>query len=305
MKKKSIYMVAAALVALVLAVGLVGCSKTGGGASAGNTATVTGDVQTVSSTFTANEYAPITVQKGIPVKWTITIDAADLNNCNEKFVVPAYNLEYTLKPGENVVEFTPTDAGTIPYSCWMGMITSQINVVEKIGDVGANIASPEVAGAATVTQAQAQSQSNVAPTAAPRIVVATQKGDTAQVNVDVVASGYDPAVIIIPRGVKTTFNFSLKENSCAQYVQFPLMSDAQDLSVNSSVVVTATEDFDFMCSMSMYGVKVFVVDDLKGPEVAVIKDQVKQDPANNTFQGSGCGMSSGSGSGGGCCGASQ
>lgn len=301
MKKKSMYMVTIALAALVLAVGLVGCSQSGGSANAGNTATVAGNVQTVSSTFTANEYAPITVQKGIPVKWTITVDAANLNSCNGTFVVSAYNLQVALQPGQNVVEFTPTDAGTIPYSCSMGMITSQINVVEKIGSAGANIASPEVAGASTVTQ----SPSAAAPAAAPRVVVATQKGDTAQVDVNVVASGYDPAVIIIPRGVKTTFNFSLKENSCAQYVQFPLMSDAQDLSVNPSVVVTATKDFDFTCSMNMYGVKVRVVDDLKGPEVAAIKSQVKKDPASNTFQGSGCGMSSGSGSGGGCCGASQ
>jgi len=32
--------------------------------------------------------------------------------------------------GDNIIEFTPTETGTIPYSCWMGMIKSNITIVD-------------------------------------------------------------------------------------------------------------------------------------------------------------------------------
>lgn len=36
--------------------------------------------------------------------------------------------EVTLDEGENVIEFTPTKAGTYSYYCWMGMIQGNISV---------------------------------------------------------------------------------------------------------------------------------------------------------------------------------
>lgn len=53
-----------------------------------------------------------------------------LNGCNSEIVVPAYDLFVKLHEGENIVSFIPDETGTIPYSCWMGMIKSSINVVE-------------------------------------------------------------------------------------------------------------------------------------------------------------------------------
>ena len=45
-------------------------------------------------------------------------------------VIPGLDLSLSFRPGENVLEFTPETAGTIPYSCWMGMIRGTINVTE-------------------------------------------------------------------------------------------------------------------------------------------------------------------------------
>jgi plastocyanin domain-containing protein len=41
-----------------------------------------------------------------------------------------------LEVGDNIIEFTPDKSGVIPYSCWMGMIRSQITVVDDLGDPG-------------------------------------------------------------------------------------------------------------------------------------------------------------------------
>jgi len=85
-------------------------------------------VQIVESKLTAQGYPEITVTKGIPVKWILTADAKDINGCNNILIIPEFGYEKKLQPGENIIEFTPVKTGVIPYSCWMGMITSKIIV---------------------------------------------------------------------------------------------------------------------------------------------------------------------------------
>lgn len=87
-------------------------------------------VQLLNSTLSSGNYPAITVQAGIPVKWTISASEDDINGCNNRMFIPEYDLEYSFKPGENIIEFTPAQTGKFPYSCWMGMIRSAITVVE-------------------------------------------------------------------------------------------------------------------------------------------------------------------------------
>jgi sulfite exporter TauE/SafE len=91
---------------------------------------VTDDLQEVSFDLQANEYEPIQVQVGIPVKLIINADVENMNGCNNPLAIPSLGIEQTLYPGENVINFTPTEKGKIAYTCWMGMITSYIDVVE-------------------------------------------------------------------------------------------------------------------------------------------------------------------------------
>jgi uncharacterized protein len=86
--------------------------------------------QEVAIDITANSYAPITVRKGIPVRWIVRAAPGTLNGCNETLIMPAFGIEKALVPGDNIIEFTPDKTGVIPYSCWMGMIRSTITVVE-------------------------------------------------------------------------------------------------------------------------------------------------------------------------------
>jgi plastocyanin domain-containing protein len=95
-------------------------------------ATVASDVQHVTTTVLSGSYENIVLQKGLPVKWNIQAALDNLNGCNNPIVIPKYNIEIRLQPGDNIIEFTPDETGVISYSCWMGMIRSSIKVVEKI-----------------------------------------------------------------------------------------------------------------------------------------------------------------------------
>lgn len=100
-----------------------------------NIAKIQAGVQTVSIELQSNKYAPIVVQKGIPVKFIINAKQENINGCNNTIVIPKYKVEEELKAGENIIEFLPEQTGIISYSCWMGMIRSSIKVVDDITQV--------------------------------------------------------------------------------------------------------------------------------------------------------------------------
>lgn len=96
-------------------------------------AKIDGNIQTITTKLGAG-YTPITVQKGVPVKWTIQADAGSINGCNQTMVIPKLNITKKLVPGDNVITFTPSETGNISYSCSMGMIRSNISVVSDLTD---------------------------------------------------------------------------------------------------------------------------------------------------------------------------
>lgn len=100
--------------------------------ASGNVASVYEDYQTVVTELSPGRYEPITVQKGIPVKWVIKAGNDDINGCNYRLIIPKLGLAHDFTPGDNVIEFTPQESGTIGFSCWMGMIRSRITVVDDI-----------------------------------------------------------------------------------------------------------------------------------------------------------------------------
>lgn len=68
------------------------------------------------------------IKKNIPVKWIIKGD--QITGCTEKIVVPELNIAKTLDSGDNIIEFTASQPGEIPFSCWMGMVRGKF-VVES------------------------------------------------------------------------------------------------------------------------------------------------------------------------------
>jgi len=105
---------------------------TGSSSQVSGVARVQDGVQTVTTRLSPGRYEPITVQKGVPVKWVIQARKDDINGCNNEIVIPEFKVRKKLKTGENIIEFTPAETGTFVYSCWMGMIRSRITVVDDI-----------------------------------------------------------------------------------------------------------------------------------------------------------------------------
>lgn len=76
------------------------------------------------------------LKKDVPVKWII--DGKELNYCNHRIIVPALGLEFDVVKGEQTIEFTPRQAGVIPWSCWMGMIPGSFVVEDAPARPGPN-----------------------------------------------------------------------------------------------------------------------------------------------------------------------
>lgn len=86
--------------------------------------------QTIRMTVTATGYKPesLTVKVGIPVDWEI--DGESVGGCTSEIVVPSLKIQKTLIRGTNLISFTPTNIGNIPFSCGMGMVRGVIRVID-------------------------------------------------------------------------------------------------------------------------------------------------------------------------------
>jgi len=87
-----------------------------------------GEQQVIEMHVVNSGFSPATlkIKKGIPVKWVIKGD--QLSGCTNKIIVPSLKISKSLVAGDNIIEFTPTKSGTIPFSCWMGMVQGKFIV---------------------------------------------------------------------------------------------------------------------------------------------------------------------------------
>lgn len=90
--------------------------------------------QYVEINLEAGDYQVIMVQEDIPVRFNVKAAEGIVNGCNSPLLIPAFGIEMPLVTGDNWIEFTPEEIGTIPYSCWMRMIRSQIIVVSDLSN---------------------------------------------------------------------------------------------------------------------------------------------------------------------------
>jgi len=84
--------------------------------------------QEVTLVVTGSDYKfeEATIQMGIPTR--IMIDVQGISRCSNPIIIPKYNLTKDLLREEAVFEFTPEEIGDLKISCWMGMITTKIEV---------------------------------------------------------------------------------------------------------------------------------------------------------------------------------
>jgi sulfite exporter TauE/SafE len=98
--------------------------------------TMVDGIQEVRMTQESGGYRPnkFTIKKGVPVKWIITSN--NIYTCAASIVSQQLNIKKSLQLGENVFEFTPNQAGTIRFSCSMGMFTGSFTVVDESASTG-------------------------------------------------------------------------------------------------------------------------------------------------------------------------
>jgi heme/copper-type cytochrome/quinol oxidase subunit 2 len=83
--------------------------------------------------WTPNQFV---LKKGVPVRWVI--NGLEVTGCNRAIQVPKFGLKFDVKPGLQTIEFTPAEAGTVPWSCWMGMIPGTFIVEDDIINTNTN-----------------------------------------------------------------------------------------------------------------------------------------------------------------------
>jgi uncharacterized protein len=315
LKASGVLVMALGLVMFTRGISLFGVALPSIGPARGSgiaVAKVVGGWQEVRTTVDSGDYHPFIVQKGIPVRWTVSAKAGDLNGCNNPLTVPLYGIRKQLVPGDNLIEFTPDRDGTISYTCWMGMITSYIRIVPNLGALTASdLAAPKEGdiasafdpgsdggqGAAAGGPAAAGTQGGAAPGGARKggccgttpaafangkipldvIQVArrTAEGQVAEVVVN--DNGYAPAVIVMKRGVRGKVRFVTdKLSACNAVVNFPEYQGGLDLGQGQreTPLLDITADFTFECGMGMLHGFVKVVDDTDHVDLNAIRAQV-------------------------------
>ncbi|HYE83614.1 MAG TPA: sulfite exporter TauE/SafE family protein [Clostridia bacterium] len=279
---------------LVMALGFVMVSRglmlsgvnasAGVGQAKGNVAVVENGVQIVEIDLKPNRYEPVIVQKGIPVQFIINAEDENINGCNNAIIIPKYNIQKALEPGRNIIEFTPEETGTIPYSCWMGMIGSSISVVDELSEVTSEDINTADSGAISSSGGGCCSAGALATEFAngniptDDIKIAEIKDGVQEVTIDVNDYGYSPAVVVLQRGIKAKIKFNPEKlNSCNNVISFPDYGGQLDLSAGELETPTldVTEDFTFQCWMGMLNGYVKVVDDINNIDMEAIRKDVE------------------------------
>jgi copper ion binding protein len=272
-------------------------------------AKLTGGGQEVQTTVESGRYHPLLVQAGVPVRWIISVKAEDLNGCNNPLTVPQYGIRKQLAPGDNLIEFTPTESGTIGYTCWMGMISSYIRVVPDLTRVAAADLKPlspddlaaalGQSGAGTGSAGAGGGCCGATPDRfaggkipVDQIQLARRVGDNQEAQVVVNSEGYTPAVIVLQKGVNAKIRFVAENlDSCNYLVYFPAYQGGLDLSKGrlDTPYLEVIEDFTFECGMGMLHGYVKVVEDINRVDLNAVRKQVAAfKPAPGSA--SGCGV---------------
>jgi sulfite exporter TauE/SafE/copper chaperone CopZ len=222
-------------------------------------------VQIVNSTLSGGRYPAITVQAGIPVKWTIDAPGGSINGCNNRMIIREYGIEHRFRPGENVIAFTPARPGKFPYSCWMGMIRSSITVVDEKqspADTGGS-GLPSPAGVAI-------------PTGSVVLAEIGEDGSWQTVTTRLRDEGIDPPILVMQRGLRavwTVNNDSLDPGNSS--LLFPAYRTRLNMEGGDNIIrLMPAEDFDFSTADNVFYGYVKVTEDLRDVDIEAIKAEV-------------------------------
>jgi sulfite exporter TauE/SafE/copper chaperone CopZ len=225
-------------------------------------------VQIINMVENARGYSPnqFTIKKGIPVRWII--DAQAPYSCASSLVVPKLNIRKNLQAGENIIEFTPTETGRLPFSCSMGMYTGSFYVTD--GKTGAADLQPNAQQAlAPVAAANAGSCGasggcgcgggrKFVPQADPTPSAADTATDEQVIKtVYTYAKDIQPNTFTVKAGQPVRFEIDARENGsgCMSTIMIPgLYNTPQLLVADEKIVMQFTPDagsYQITCAMGV------------------------------------------------------
>jgi sulfite exporter TauE/SafE/copper chaperone CopZ len=213
--------------------------------------------QIVNSTLQPNRYPAITVQQGIPVRWTINAPPGSINGCNNRMTIREYGIQHTFKQGDNIIEFTPVKTGRFRYSCWMAMIHSTITVVAE-GE-------------------SAEWEPDTTPKPAgfeiPATIALAQTADNVQsVTIRLGDEGFEPAIVIMQRRLPTIWTITVDSIDSGNIVFPAYYAIIEPEQGENQMRLIPREDFEFYAG-EFYGY-VKVVDDINRVDIEAVKAEV-------------------------------
>jgi uncharacterized protein len=108
-------------------------------AAAGPAAAVVNGTQALTTYQDGDGYRPgnVSIYAGLPTRWTV--ESSTTATCASSLVVPSLGISVRLHKGANTIDLPALQAGTLRYSCAMGMYDGAITVVDRpAGSPGAN-----------------------------------------------------------------------------------------------------------------------------------------------------------------------
>jgi len=223
-------------------------------------------VQIVNSTLQPGRYPAITVRQGIPVRWIINAPSGSINGCNYRMIIHEYNIQYTFKQGDNVIEFTPVKAGKFRYTCWMAMIRSTITVLAE-GESFADAQEPDTAPKPAGVQIPAE-----------EIAIAQIADNIQTVTIHLGDEGFEPAIVVMQRRLPALWTIVIDSldpgnNSIIFPSYYAIIGTEQG---ENRLQLIPDEDFEFYTADSVFYGYVKVVNDITRVDV----DAVKAEAAN-------------------------
>ncbi|MCX6779702.1 MAG: sulfite exporter TauE/SafE family protein [Candidatus Magasanikbacteria bacterium] len=275
-RKARIFFMTAGLAVIILGwINIVNGSHLFGSSSGEKNSTVSNaEVQEVRMTQSGGGYSPntFTVEKGKPVKWIIK--STSPFSCAASIVMPKYGINQGLRSGENIIKFTPTEVGEIPFSCSMGMYRGKFIVIEP---KGGPVSAGNVAQAATLSAQQSGTAScgaggcggcgggaRKATTPQVGVVQTEPSSSNVQDKIQVLKSVYTyekdmvPNIFTVKKGQRVRLEIDVRDNGqgCMSTVVIPgLYDQVYQLTAGQKIVMeftpTAIGDYPITCAMGV------------------------------------------------------
>lgn len=235
-------------------------------------AEIAGGVQVVNSTLTPGRYPNITVQAGIPVKWVIDAPAGSINGCNYKMLLREYGLEHEFTEGENIIEFTPTQAGAVQYACWMGMIRGNIFVTD-----GNETGEAPSAGIPAEVPVPAGYRIPSGQLAVAQLSQDENGQEMQEVSIDLTENGFYPAVVVVESDVQVVWhiNNTLAEAGDGTQLLAPAYSTKLGLGQGENILYLYPQDsFEVSTGDNRFYAYVKVVEDISQVDGEAVRQEV-------------------------------